>query len=480
MTIDYPNGPWKKLFSGVYDEYSLSLLFNQEGYIITEILNTEKTKAVLTISQIIGVFGDAETFVETIPRNAIFLLEHGTKSNQKYVLLQGDQEVLSFAQKNITDFVNDQFKKLKKDSKSIVNIANSYEITLKDYSELTSDMKTNIFSNPLSLFSFITQNKNPKNFVSQTIQAEKNEFFLGFYKTTNEKATEPTELFNKTFVFGQSDKCVKVLLENFSQNKINTIVFTYNDISNMKYPNESSEVQEKNKNVAIGFPLVDYKVGERICVNLQDLPNNSFQESIGLKNEELSEIISTVLTAKNSMTLDSLIKEVSEYSSEKYSSYNLNLIARIIDLVKQETPGIYQGDFSISDFFKNDGNLSNIYTIYLNKNNLQVSKAIIYNVLKKINQYNGKEQKIAIVLLNFNDFFSRKENDLLSKELFNIILNDNYNYYLFSYVNEIDVKPELLNKFTAKLSLLENDEIGITLKDAKPFRFVLRPTYSKV
>ena len=116
----------------------------------------------------------------------------------------------------------------------------------------------------------------------------------------------------------------------------------------------------------------------------------------------------------------------------------------------------------------------------MNKNNLQVSKAIIYNVLKKINQYNGKEQKIAIVLLNFNDFFSRKENDLLSKELFNIILNDNYNYYLFSYVNEIDVKPELLNKFTAKLSLLENDEIGITLKDAKPFRFVLRPTYSKV
>jgi len=480
MAVDYPNGPWKKLFSGIYDEYTLSLLFNQEGYIITEILNNEKTKAVLTISQIIGVFGDAETFIETIPRNAIFLLEHSTKNNQKYILLQGDQDVLNFEQKDITDFVNDQFKKLKKDSKSIVNIANSYEINLKDYTELTPDMRTNIFSNPLSLFSFITQNKNPKAFVSQVTENEKKEFFLGFYKTTNEKATEPMELFNKTFVFGQNDKSIKILLENFSQSKINSIVFTYNDISSMKYPNESSEVQEKNKSAPMGFPLIDYKVGEKICVNLQDLPNNSFQELIGLKDNEISELISGVLTTKNSMTLDALIKDISEYSSEKYTSYNLNLATRVIDLVKQETPGIYQGDFSISDAFKNYGNLGNIYTVYINKNNLSSARAIIYNTLKKIISFSGKEQRLLIVLPNFNDFFSRRDNDLLSKELFNMIQNDNYNYYIFSCPNEIDIKPELLSLATAKLSLLEDNEIGITLKDAKPFRFVLRPSFSKV
>ncbi len=480
MIVDYPNGPWKKLFSGNYDEYSLSLFFNEEGYIITEILNNEKTKAVLTISQIIGVFGDAETFVETIPRNAIFLLEHGTKSNQKYILLQGDQEVLNYGQKDITDFVNDQFKKLKKDSKSIVNIASSYEINLKDYLELPNDMKTNIFSNPLSLFSFITQNRGPKSYTSNKIEQDKKEFFLGFYKTTNEKVTEPLELFNKTFVFGSGDNCVKVLLENFSQNKTNIVVFTYSDnISNMKYPNESSKVQEENKSASMGFPTIDYKLGEKICVNLQDLPEGSFQELIQLKDVEISAIITDVLINKKSTTLDNLIKDISEYLSDKFTNYNLNLATRLINIVKQETPGIFLGDFSVSEFFKNYGNLGNINIVYIDKNNLLASRTIIYNTLKKIVEFSGKEQKLLVVLPNLQDVLPRKNDDILSKEFLKLLQQDNYNFYIFTSQNEIDLKPELLNQFTAKLSILEIEEIGITLKDAKPFRFILRPTYSK-
>lgn len=483
--LDYPNGPWKKLFSGQYDDFALTLYFNEEGFIISEILNGDKTKAVLSISKILGVFGDSETFVETIPRNAIYLLEHGTKSNAKYILLQGDQEVLNYVQQDVTDYVNDQFKKLKKDAKGIVSIASSYEINLKDYIELPAEMKNSIFANPLNLFSFITQNRQPKSYVGTSMQVQQQtndqELFLGFYKTTNEKATEPLDLFKKTFIFGQTDKCLRVLLEDLAQNRLNIVVFTSNnDLQNMKYPNENPEVQEKNKSTPMGFPIINYPFGEKIFVNLQDLPNNSFQELINIKGE-LSDLIGLVLKEKQSLTLDNLIKDLDNYQNPSTSSYNINLAGRLVNLAKQQYPGIFLGDFSVSDFFKDFGKtLGTINLVALNKENKIASKTIVYNTLKKIVSMNNKENKIVIVFDNLQDIFARKDNDIITNEFLKLVVEDNYNYYIFTTPNEIDLDNKILDLFTSKLSVLGLDEVGITLKNAKPFRFVLRPTYSKV
>ena len=50
----------KELFVGIYDGYSLKILFNEEGFVVSEILNSEKTKSVLYVSQISGIFGDSD------------------------------------------------------------------------------------------------------------------------------------------------------------------------------------------------------------------------------------------------------------------------------------------------------------------------------------------------------------------------------------------------------------------------------------
>ncbi|PIU21967.1 MAG: hypothetical protein COT14_03135 [Candidatus Diapherotrites archaeon CG08_land_8_20_14_0_20_30_16] len=483
IDVEYPNGPWKKLFFGDYDEYSLSLYFNQEGFIISEILNREKTKIVLYISQIIGIFGDAETFVETIPRNAIFLLQHGTKSNQKYLFLLGDQEVLNYVQKDISDFVNDQFKKLKKDAKGIINIASSYEINLKDYSELPLDMKTTLFSNPLGLFSFVTQNRQPKIFSGAKQQFNQKDFFLGFYKATNEKVNEPIDIFDTTFLFGpNSEKCMRVLIENFALNKENTLVFTYDDsLMSIKYPNENPEVQEKNQNASIGFPVVAYNIGDKICVNLSDLPNNSFQELLEIKSKIIFDLIGFVLKEKQPATIDNLIKDLEELQPNgEYTSYNINLVQRIVNLTKLQYPGVFLGDFSVSDFFKNLGsNYGSVNIIKLDKKNKQVNRVIVYNVLKKVVEFSGSDAKIALFFPNLSNLFSRTDKDSLVAGFYDL-LSQCKNQLVFAASVEVDLDSQLLNKSTAKLSLLENDEIGISIKDSKPFRFILRPTYSKV
>jgi hypothetical protein len=262
---------------------------------------------------------------------------------------------------------------------------------------------------------------------------------------------------------------------------MNIVVFTSNmDLQNMKYPNESAQVQEQNKSTPMGFPVINYPFGEKIYVNLQDLPSNSFQELIEVKGD-LGSLIETVLKEKQSLTLDNLIKDLNEYQNSNYTSYNVNLASRIIELAKQQYPGIFLGDFSISDFFKDFGKtLGTINFVALNKENKAASKTIVYNTLKKIVSMNNKENKIVIVFDNLYEFFSRKDNDIITEEFLKLCVEDSYNYHIYTSLTEVDVDSKILDLYTAKLSVLPDDEVGITLKTAKPFRFVLRPTYSKV
>jgi len=275
---------------------------------------------------------------------------------------------------------------------------------------------------------------------------------------------------------------MRVLIENFALNKENTLVFTYDDsLMSIKYPNENPEVQEKNQNASIGFPVVAYNIGDKICVNLSDLPNNSFQELLEIKSKIIFDLIGFVLKEKQPATIDNLIKDLEELQPNgEYTSYNINLVQRIVNLTKLQYPGVFLGDFSVSDFFKNLGsNYGSVNIIKLDKKNKQVNRVIVYNVLKKVVEFSGSDAKIALFFPNLSNLFSRTDKDSLVAGFYDL-LSQCKNQLVFAASVEVDLDSQLLNKSTAKLSLLENDEIGISIKDSKPFRFILRPTYSKV
>lgn len=476
--IEYPNGPWKELFVGIYDDYSLKIFFNEEGFIISEILNSEKTKAVLYVSQISGIFGDSEAFIESLPRNAVFLLMH-SQNNKKYLLLLGDQEVVAYDQKDIADFINEQFSKLRKDIKNIISIANSYEINFKEYSELPLEYKKGIFSNPLNLFSFITVNKNPKSHEVSKVDNLVTDCFLGYYKITSEQVLEPCNLFMRTYVFGKENKNLKrILLENFLLNKMNVVIFSSDsDLSNVKYPNESKEAQDKNKIAPIGFPMISYNLGEKIYCNLLDLPENVFCEVNEINTPLIKDLINKVIFDKKPNTIDNLIKALDSFEpDDKFSSYNINLAKRIIYIIKQKYPGVYLGDISVSEYFKEQNkNLGAMHFINLS-DDLYSSRLIIYNYFKKLLE---KEENIVIFFDNITKYFTRTNTDLLTKSFFELLAKNNSKHYVLFAENEIDILPEFLDKSTAKLSVLDDNEVGITLKDAKPFRFILRPKLSK-
>jgi hypothetical protein len=302
---------------------------------------------------------------------------------------------------------------------------------------------------------------------------------LGYYKITGEQVLETCNLFLRTFVFGKETKSTKrILLENFLLNKVNVVVFSSDlGLANIKYPNENKEAQEKNKLAPMGFPMITYALGEKIYCNLLDLPENVFNEMNGINNPIIKELINKIILEKKPNTLDNFLKSLEQFEpDEKFSSYNINLAQRIISIIKQKNPGVYLGEVSVSDYFKEQNkNLGALHLITLN-DSIYANKLIIYNQLKKILE---KDENIAIFFDDITKYFKRTDTDLLSKSFFDLLLKNNSKHYVLFAENEIDFMSELLDKSTAKLSVLEDNEVGITLKDAKPFRFVLRPSLSK-
>ncbi len=488
--MDFPNGPWKKVLSGIYDDYELSIQLNQDGFVITEILNPEKTKNILSLSLAFGVFGDAETFVETLPRNATYFLLHGTQADSKFLLLSNDSEVLNDDQKEITDFVNTQFKKLQKETKSIVDIAGSYDIKLKKYSDLPQELKGMLFRNPIYMLG-VLPTKTPR--VTQIVtksspasNTKQQEMFLGFFKTTNEKCVESLDLFKRTLVFGNSSSknFLTVLLEELSLCRMNSLVFAYDSsAANIKFPNSSEKnVQELTGSTPMGFPLLSFNAEEKIFVNISDLSEGVFSEQHKINDKIISELISKVIVEKQPGTIEDLIKFVSEQQpSESLTAYNISLAARILQIVKMQFPNLYSGDFVVSDFFKDLGkNMGHANLVILNKNNALANREIIFNVLKKVSNLAQSNPPIAIIIPNAKEILGRDAVDLLTKSTVDLINADRENSYFFFTFNETDLDKSLFEKSTAKLSILEENDVGLALKDSKPYRLVLRPTLSKV
>ncbi len=487
--MDFPNGPWKKVLSGIYDDYELSIQLNQDGFVITEILNPEKTKSILSLSLAFGVFGDAETFVETLPRNATYFLLHGTQSDSKFLLLSNDSEVLNYDQKEITDFVNTQFKKMQKETKSIVDIASSYDIKLKKYSDLPQELRSMLFKNPIYMLGILpTKTPRVTQIVTKSSQVgttKQQELFLGFFKTTNEKCAEPLDLFKKTLVFGNSSakKFLTVLLEELSLCRMNSLVFAFDSsAANIKFPNSSEKnVQEVTGSTPMGFPLLSFNAEEKIFVNISDLSGEVFCEQHKITDKIVSGLISKVIKEKQPVTIDDLIKDVSEQqSTESLTAYNISLTQRILQIIKQQFLSLYSGDFSVADFFKDLGkNMGHVNLVVLNKNNILANREIIFNVLKKVSNLAQSNPPIAIIIPNAKETLGRDIEDLLTKSTVDLINADRENSYFFFTPNEVDLDKSLFEKSTAKISILEENDVGVAFKNSKPCRLVLRPTLSK-
>jgi len=84
------NGPWEKMFSGVFQEHDIELYSNTDKIMLVLIYEKKLDMVEGSIVEVYKVFhaqGEVESFTETLPREAIIITKHDERSTLKFLLL---------------------------------------------------------------------------------------------------------------------------------------------------------------------------------------------------------------------------------------------------------------------------------------------------------------------------------------------------------------------------------------------------------
>jgi hypothetical protein len=487
--IEYPNGPWKNLFEGIFDSYPLRMLINENGFLITEILNKNKTKAIINTSKITYTKGDIEAFAESMQKDSISIMIHTPNNTNKFVFFTLEPEVINIDNGEAKELINNQFKLLERNSKITSDIADSYDIKLISLDKITNDIKKTLFVNP-AIFSLliktITTNKQipeiTKEVDKKIIEKEiKNTIKLGFYKNKDELSKEPLDEFKKTYIItNKSEKTkkqmIQIIAEEFSTNDIPVLIFTTdNSMENLKYPAENAkEIQEKLNQEPTGFPYAIYDTKTNTYGDIEQMPKTALKELYFIGENPISELIINAMDkAKELKEIKNKIKE--KKPDDKYTMYLINQTSRILHIIEQIHPKLYGGSYDISTF-KKVQKFGKINALLLDEKDIIKNLVNMHNIIKKTFL---DKSKIAIIIDNANNYLNREKFNSLQEEILEIFCSDSNNFYFAFVPSEIDLNKKIIKCSTTAIQIISDDDIALNFKNGKPYRISLRPTISK-
>ena len=108
-------GPWEKLFTGLFQEHEIELYSNPDRIILVIIYEKKLDQIVGAVVELYKVFyasGDAESFTETLPREAMLITKHDESQNLKFLLLGSKPVYIAWSEEEFTHEVDSMVKRL--------------------------------------------------------------------------------------------------------------------------------------------------------------------------------------------------------------------------------------------------------------------------------------------------------------------------------------------------------------------------------
>lgn len=485
---NYNFGPWNSILEGKFDDYPISILLNEDGYMITQIKNPKNDMLLLSVQGIIKINGDAETFIETLPKKGIYVMIHDNKSTGKYMFLSKNSGLFKEGSEEAIKFVSETISDIEKDIKITKDIGSSYELSFTQYKELAKEQKKEIFVNPsifTSLFSNISFNPNvnmPCD-TSTTPMQKETSINIGFLKNTKDIASTNLDTFlESNYIIVKDDKIkrtiTQILSEEFALKGINNIVFSFDkEIENLKYPNSQDIVREKLGVDPSGFPIAVLNSSTDVQVNLSELPFESLRDLYNLGDSKSANLIIEINKSKQPKTFDELIKEIDNYKPENtYSSYDINLARRIAFIINEFHKGLYTNNFDLSVLTKSANQKLGRTTIINLDADQTRNKIVIHSVLKRLSKINDN---VSVYIPEVKDIAPKENLDLLQKEIVDI-LSTQHNKYIFVFSSSpLDINDLCINSSNAIIEVIESNDIAVKIRGSRPYRIELRPTISK-
>jgi len=499
MKFGLRNGPWKTVFGGDFQGHDIEILINPDQTMLVAIYEKageEIQGIVLQAFALFSAVGEAETFVETLQKEAIILSRHDGKRTVQFLALASKPAYAKGKEEDVAKTVDSLLEETKPSKSKIEDVAKSFDLQLTPLSKCSGAVKQSFFSQPM-LIPMLVKEK-------QTIEMEKEEadvetgaeglaVMLGMTRD-GKQVKEPLQMFQRMFVTDgprqQRMQMIQIIIESHLLANIPVIIFDDgNRFSGLAHPTTNiSELQSHGLQIEpIGFPTKEFTPGTNIKINLNAVNGTGLLELFGNKEEEMQKILETALKKGSVNGPWQLIDNIDSLGSDEADNAYLKVrLERVIKLIDTLYPEMFSGPNNIKDivksWFRKMGRANIVHTDKADPRIFAFLLDSISNELIKWFSQQGETGKpqLLVAIPEINKAFAIKEN-LVMKD-FEKMLKEMKRYgisFVIGAEKITDLSQELLQIAETKAGVIKENDVAIDLPNAKNYRLMVRPTLSK-
>jgi hypothetical protein len=490
MKFRVREGPWRTLFEGSFEEHEIGVYLNPESVLLVSILEKKNDRVVGAVIELYAT-GEVEDFIETFPGEAVMLVRHDKKHTTKFFILSVPPSYARYTESAFCDEVEKLLEKLKENSKIVKEVSRAYDLDLVELHEASERIKNQFFAEPLSIP--LLGLKGLEAEVKEGAKPVFGEVLLGLTRN-NIVVKEPLSLFYRTIVHGSSEKDRKhvmhLIIEGSLMSNAPVVAFDWKeDFKGLSAPaKDLSELKRFKVEVdPIGFPVKEFKAREDVKVDLNLIDPAGLLELYGTGNNKASKELIKVLGEEKLASMEQAISKVKRLPvTENLSQYDIYKMIRILKVINNSYPGLFNGKNNIEEISKNwHKSIGRLGRISLEGLDKRSALMIVHSIIKGIYLFyekTGSVKKInsTVLLSNAEKIISRNTETILGKQVIEL-LNAMKEVGVIAVIESdkmSDLMEEAIAKREAEIHVISREDVGLKLANRKQYRLSLRPGLS--
>jgi hypothetical protein len=499
MKFGLRNGPWKTVFQGDFQGHDVEILSNPEQVMLVAIYEKdgqEVTGVVLQAFSVFSAVGEAETFIESLEREAVLLSRHDGKHTVQFLSLASRPVYAKASDEEVAKTVDGLISGLIQAVSKTGAVAKSFDLHLTPLAKCSGALKQAFFSQPAVIPMLVREKKRiefEKEEQAVETGAEGGAVLLGVTKE-GKAIKEPLQLFQKSLVtdgsFSERVHFAQILAESFLLANVPVVVFDSKSIFfGLSHPNSNrAELESYGVDIdPIGFPVKGFEPRKNISVNINLVPPAGLLELFGCRDKETEDLVSKGLALGEVNSPDELIANIEKIPGKDFENPFLKKrVQRIVKLFEVVYPEFFGGKTDVEDiaktWFKKIGRATIINVEKLDPRALTFLVESLSRELLKLFQKQGEtsKPKLLLAMPDFGALFDLKEN-LLQKDLVRVFkeMSSFGVYFVVGAERRSDLPKELVQIVETKAGVIKGNDFALDLPNSKNYRLLLRPTLSQ-
>jgi hypothetical protein len=478
-------GPWETILLGKFYTHDVEIVVNPENFFLTIIYEKQDDKVIGALvdgSKALVAKGPMESFIQTLPKTATGIIKTNGDRTAKMMFVSFDPIYLDFRKDDFVREIDNAIKKSFNDLETIRGLAKSSSLDLKEINLTSKHEYSQILGDPFMARSLLGGlKKTAMELISMdeltTPTHQNSKIQLGLGKNREILKEEIDELY-RTHIVGDDSQAINyatyILAENFLLNNNTAIIFDKdNYFSGL---GTASKHEEELKTALVqfepaGFPIKKFVAKTDIKIPLKNIDLTLALNLLKTFDESLNKIVGELKieanTTKEFIEQISTIKELNDFEKLK--------LERLLKIIEKNYSGLFGTSLDTAELIKKwSGSLGRATVIDTSGLNDDEQILFMLGILTDLESLGDKikDTNLTLMLPSMQSIFEQDQDKITDK-----ILNLEDLGISFVIGTRI-INQKLVSNETARMNLIKDRDLAVSIKDKRNYRVELRPSIS--